>query len=113
MIFEQRTYTLHPGKLEEYWKAYREGGVDLMAPMMPHLVGYFVSEVGPLNQVVILFRFNDFSERMAKLAEMNAIEGWQAHLATVRKLISHQENKLLMAAPVEGLAPIVDLMGEC
>ena len=61
MIHEFRTYDLKPGSLPQYYKN--------TAPMMEKrleyspLVGYFHTEVGPLNRVLHIWEYEDLNER--------------------------------------------------
>ena len=57
MIIEKRTYTLHPGKLQEFPRSVREGGVCRSTPRYLPLVGYFTSEIGRLNQIITMWSY--------------------------------------------------------
>ncbi len=51
MFVEQRLYTCAPGQTGEFLRVYEREG---RAPQMQHLgqpVGYYISEIGTLNQV--------------------------------------------------------------
>ena len=100
-LFELRTYTLYSGKLGEAsqhylelgWSALQKGGFDAK------LVGYFTSDVGDLNQLVHLWKFDDDADRRNHWAELGADEGFRAFLVHLRPLIQKQQNKLLLEAP--------------
>ncbi|GIT19114.1 MAG: NIPSNAP family protein [Dehalococcoidia bacterium] len=63
MIHEFRTYDLKPGSLAQYYSN--------TAPMMQKrleyspLVGYFHTEIGPLNRVLHIWEYEDLNERSA------------------------------------------------
>ena len=63
MIHEFRTYDLKPGSLTQYYSN--------TAPMMEKrleyspLVGYFHTEIGPLNRVLHIWEYEDLNERSA------------------------------------------------
>ena len=63
MIHEFRTYDLKPGSLTQYYSN--------TAPMMQKrleyspLVGYFHTEIGPLNRVLHIWEYEDLNERSA------------------------------------------------
>ena len=63
------------------------------------MVGYYFTEVGPLNQVIHLWAFETFEERIRRRAELNADAAWQAYLAKTRPLIVSQQNMILNPAP--------------
>ncbi len=99
MIVEERTYTLQPGTAPEYLSRYERHGLPVQLPILGHLVGYFSSEIGVLNQVVHLWAYEDLSERARRRAELQANPDWQAYLATIRPLIVRQESRILIPAP--------------
>ena len=107
MIFEMRTYTLAPGKTGDYWQQYADGGFATQDPdLTRHLVGYFQSEFGGLNEIVHLWQFADLDER-ARIRRANyARPDWDAHLGRIRPMMVRQETKILTPSPVPGMCPI-------
>jgi len=109
MIVEERIYTLLPGKVPDYLRAYETEGLAIQKAMLGTMVGYFSTEFGPLNQIVHLWAYRDLADREARRRRLGADPGWQAYVAKVRPLVVNQENKLLMPAafspnPLEGSA---------
>ena len=99
-IYELRTYTFHVGKLAEAVKLYDTQGWPALEKLAAgHLVGYFTGDVGAMNQLVHLWRFEDDADRRAFWARVYADAGFQAFGAKLRPLIHRQENKLLAASP--------------
>src|SRR5690606_4043155 len=99
MIVEERIYTLHPGKTGEYFKLYEEFGLPVQLPILGNLIGYFATEVGPLNQVIHICGYHSFEERMRRRTDLFKSEACHAYLAMSRAHIVKQENKHLMPAP--------------
>ena len=100
-MFELRTYTLRPQRLAEYLKLYEERALDALAPIRPHLVGFFASEAGPLNQVVSLWRYDSFEQRRRLREEAYrrvAQPPFADFPAQVTPLLQDMENKLLLPA---------------
>ena len=95
MILEMRTYTLHPGKMAEYFKVYEAQGFELQKRILGGFVGSFVSEIGPLNQVVHLWAFRDLNDRAARRAQLAAEPQWQAAVANFIGFFAQQESKIL------------------
>jgi len=95
MIVEQRTYTLHPGKTAEYLRLYESEGMAIQAPILGRMVGYFTTELGPLNQIVHMWGYDSFEERTRRRAQMQADPAWRAYVAKVQPLIQQQESKIL------------------
>jgi hypothetical protein len=99
MIVEQRTYTLQPGTVPEYLRRYQEEGLAIQRPILGNLVGYFSTEIGPLNQIVHMWAYDDLAERSRRRGELAKSVAWQTYTAKVRPLLIHQENKILIPAP--------------
>lgn len=49
MIVEQRVYLVKIGKIPEFLTAVETLGLPVMRETLGGLIGYFVTEVGPLN----------------------------------------------------------------
>ena len=97
MIVEQRTYTLRPLRTQDFLALYERAALPLQKKYLGHLVGFFVSEVGPLNQVVHLWAFESLAERERRRALMEKDPGWPVYVNALRELdvILQQETKML------------------
>lgn len=100
-VYEQRTYTLHVGKMQELVALYTDVAWPLFARRgySASLVGYFTVDVGQLNQLVHLWRFEDDDARRAFWARLYADEDFMAFARSLRPLLLRQENTLLLPAP--------------
>ena len=100
MLYELRTYTLQVGTMATVLDLYaNEGYPTLTDQEKGCLVGYFVSDVGMLNQVVHLWRFADDAERRAHWKSVYGNESFMAFAKKLRPNLLSQENKLLGPAP--------------
>lgn len=99
MIVEERIYTLQPGTTAEYLRLYEAEGMAIQTRILGRMVGYFTTEVGPLNQVIHLWAYDDMEDRAKRRAQMAADPGWQAYVKQVRPFVNTQENKILTPAP--------------
>ncbi len=100
MIIDHRTYTLKPGMLAHYVKAYGDEGYAIQTKHLGQPLGWYTStDIGALNQVVHLWQYKDFVDRDARRAAMVADPAWQAYLLKVTPYLDHQENKILRAPP--------------
>lgn len=99
MIVEERIYTLHSGQAPEYLRLYEAEGLGIQRRILGRLVGYFSTEVGPLNQIVHLWAYRDVAERAERRGRLVADEGWRAYAKKIRPLIVTQESKILVPAP--------------
>ncbi len=62
MIIEKRTYTFHPGKVQEFLALYEAEGLALHTKYLK-MIGYFVSEIGTLNQVITMWGYDSMAQR--------------------------------------------------
>lgn len=99
MIVEQRTYTLHPGKVPEYMRLYQDEGLAIQRPILGNLVGWYTTDFGPLNQIIHMWGYDSYKERDRRRAELQASADWRAYVAKIRPLLMKQENKTLIPAP--------------
>ena len=98
MIFEQRTYTLIPGKLPELLDVYERLAWPIAQKHLGKMLGYFYSEVGDLNQVIHQYGYESFDERLRLRAEINKIPDWHKYTQAARPLIMRQENRIMLPA---------------
>ena len=98
-IFELRTYTVIVGKMAEVVELYKTQGWPALAKHPDRLVGYFTGDIGALNQLVHLWKFEDDADRRVFWAGVFADAEFMAFATKLRPLLALQENKLLLAAP--------------
>jgi len=91
-----REYTLHAGKVPEYLQLYEREGLEIQREILGHLVGYYQTEVGPaVNQVVHLWAYESFEDRMERRKRLAADPGWQSYLQKMRPMLVAQTNRIL------------------
>ena len=96
MIVEMREYTLHAGKVPEYLQLYEREGLEIQREILGHLVGYYATEVGDaVNQVVHLWAYESFEDRMARRERLAADPGWQSYLKKMRPMLVEQRNRIM------------------
>ncbi|CAM4269419.1 NIPSNAP domain-containing protein [Bordetella tumbae] len=98
MIVEERIYTCYCAKAAQYVAMYQAEGLAIQRPILGHLVGYFTSDMGELNQVVHLWAYESFEDRGARRARLLADPAWKAYAAKVQPLVMTQQNKILIPA---------------
>lgn len=98
MIIDHRTYTFYPLKLGPWLKLYEEYGLPVQLRHLGKLIGFFQTEIGPLNQVVHLWGFEDLSERQRRRAAMAEDPDWDDFLQKNAELgaLRHQEDKIVV-----------------
>jgi hypothetical protein len=99
MYVEERIYRLKIGAVAEYCKTYEELGMHVQLRHLPHMVGYYFTEVGGLNTMVHLWAYDSLDQREKCRAAMQADPDWQKYLAKSRPLMETQDTRIMKAAP--------------
>ena len=95
MIVDVRTYTLIPRRLTKYLELFEKNALPVMKRHNLELVGYYVSYIGPLNQVVHLWRYDSLADLERKRTERDADPAWGEFLAVTEGMVLVQENKIM------------------
>ena len=100
MIVEQRTYDFHVGAIPKFFKIYEETGAkEVQQRILGNLVGYYVTELGPLHQTVHLWGYSSLDDRAARRAELMKEPAWQDFISQTPPLLIRQESKILIPTP--------------
>jgi hypothetical protein len=105
MFIEIRTYRLRNGAVPAYLAAVAEG-VEIQKRHLGALVGYYASEIGPINEIVHIWAFASLDDREARRSRLGADPEWQAFLPRIRDLIEIAETKIMKPA---AFSPVPDL----
>jgi hypothetical protein len=96
MIYEERTYTIKPGKVAEYLGIYERMALPIQREVLGNLIGFFSTEFGGLNRVVHIWAYAGLDDRAARRAKLAAHPGWPGYLEKALPLIEAQENRVLI-----------------
>ena len=94
MIIEMRTYTLKPGSIAEVEKRFGEN--------LPHrekhskLAAFWHSEVGPLNQIIHVWTYDNFEHRAAVRSASQKEGSWPP---PIREFITDMQSEVFLPAP--------------
>ena len=102
MIVEKRTYTFHPGKMQEFLALYEREGLALHTRYLP-LIGYFTSDIGTLNQVITMWGYESMQQRDDLRAKLYADPEWIAFGPKTTPFIQTMETMILRPT---GFSPI-------
>ncbi len=108
MIVEERVYTLHAGKVPEYLALYAAEGIRIQTGHLGNMVGYYSTELGPLNVIVHMWAYADLGQRAERRAKLMADPEWQTYVRKVTPFALTQESRILNPAPF--FAPKLDAM---
>lgn len=97
MIVDLRTYTLRVGAFGSYIDRYAAEGFPIHTEYVGAPLGYYLSEAGPLNQIVHLWGFESMTERERRRAALDRDPRWIAYKRRMWESgdVAGQENKLL------------------
>jgi hypothetical protein len=98
MLVEQRTYTLKPGKVGQFVEFFEKHDLPFIEPIMGAPVGWYTTEIGPLNQVIQMWAFQDLNDRERRRAQVMAHPQWPRHLEMLEPLVVAQSSILLRPA---------------
>jgi hypothetical protein len=99
MIVEERTYTVKPGTVHQYYKDYDPRGLEIQKRILGNLIGYFHTEIGQLNKIVQLWGYDSLAEREKRRAALFEDADWLAYLQQSPDIIVEMESRILVPAP--------------
>jgi hypothetical protein len=94
MIIEMRTYTLQPGSVASFEERFAEA-LPGRARLSP-LAAFWHTEVGPLNQVIHVWPYDDLQARTRIRAEASKVPGWPPN---TREFVVEQKSEVFLPAP--------------
>ena len=97
MVYELRVYTLQPGKVAEFQALIEKEALPIISKYSK-LVGWWSSEVGPLNEVVHLWAYEDLNHRARARQAQAEDPQLQAFRPKAQAMVVSQYNKLLTPA---------------
>jgi hypothetical protein len=98
MIVELRTYTVQSGAVAECLRIYEAEGLAIQKQVLGNLLGYFYSEIGPLNQIIHMWGFSDLNDRQQRRETLAKTPQWEKCHEKIRPLIISQETQIMNCA---------------
>lgn len=97
MVYEMRVYTLQPGKVPEFQALIEKEALPIISKYSK-LVGWWSTEVGPLNEVVHIWAYEDLNHRAQARAAQGEDPQLQAFRPKAQAMIVSQYNKIMTPA---------------
>jgi hypothetical protein len=97
-IFEQRTYSIAVGMVEDYLRFYHQEGMAIHTKFLGPPHAWFTTEVGTLTEIIMMWRYESHADREQKRAALYSDPEWLAFIPKTRPYIVKMENKILKPA---------------
>jgi hypothetical protein len=97
MIYEMRVYTLQPGKVAAFQELIEKEALPVISKYSK-LVGWWSTDVGPLNEVVHIWAYEDPNHRERSRRAQGEDPQLQAFRPKAQAMIVSQYNKILVPA---------------
>ena len=100
MIVEERIYTANVGRTQEWADYYGEHGFPIQQKYLGPCLGFFITEIGTLNQIVHLWQYDSLAHRESARAAMAQDPDWHKFLSGGPKgCLITQESRILKPLP--------------
>lgn len=105
MIIDHRTYYTHPVYTGDFLELWERMALPYQMKYLEGFVGMFTCDVGELNQVVHMWRYEDQGDRERRRTAMYEDPGWLEYVTALKesRLIVRMENKILKPVPFSPL----------
>lgn len=99
MIVEHRMYTFRPGAVDGWLKKYEAEGLPIQQRHLGTYLGLFVSEIGVLHRIVLMWSYESLADRETRRAALYADPEWQAFISGVWSLDAIQAQDVMIMNP--------------
>lgn len=97
-LIDHRTYTIAPRKMAEFLDVFDRLAMPVLKRTLGEPIGFYTSHVGPLNQLVHLWAYDDLTDYERRSLARDSDPEFPAYLQASGHLIVAQENRLLRRA---------------
>lgn len=94
-LVDHRIYTIRLRKMGEFIEVFDRLAMPILLKTLGHPLGFYTSQVGPLNQFVHLWAYEDLADYERRSIARDAHPDFPAYLAASEHLIVAQETRLI------------------
>ncbi len=94
-LVDHRIYTIRLRKMPTFLDVFERLALPILRETLGHPLGFYVSQVGPLNQFVHLWAYADLADYEARSLRRDAHPDFPAYLQASEDLIVAQETRLI------------------
>lgn len=95
MILDERTYAIYPEHVRTYLDTYVAEGMALQISHLGDLVGWFTTDVGTVNEVVHMWRYEGLGDRERRRAALEADPEWQVFRRKTSHFVQSMRSRIL------------------
>ncbi|MEN5302550.1 MULTISPECIES: NIPSNAP family protein [unclassified Pseudomonas] len=94
-IVDHRIYTIRPRCMAAFLEAFEQLAMPILRRHLGTPLGFYVSSIGPLNQVVHLWGYDSLEDFERRSAARDADPDFAAYLQATRDLVVAQETRII------------------
>jgi hypothetical protein len=102
-LVDHRIYTIKPRKMPEFLEVLDRLAMPVLLKTLGTPLGFYMSHVGALNQVVHLWGYDDLTDYEARCLARDTHPDFPAYLSASEHLIVAQENRLIRRVELPSL----------
>ncbi|MBK5002071.1 NIPSNAP family protein [Pseudomonas sp. S31] len=103
-IVDHRVYTIRPRCMAAFLEAFDQLAMPILLRHLGPPLAFYVSSIGPLNQVVHLWGYDSLDDFEKRSAARDADPDFAAYLHATRDLVVAQETRIIKPVPLRSLA---------
>lgn len=102
-LVDHRIYTIRLRKMNEFLEVFDRLAMPILLQTLSNPVGLYVSQVGPLNQFVHLWAYQDLADYEQRCKARDTHPDFPAYMSASEHLITAQETRLIRAVDMPSL----------
>ena len=99
-VIDHRVYTIALRKMPQFLDVFQTLAMPVLMQTLGHPLGFYTSWVGPQNQFIHLWGYDDLADYERRSRARDEHPGFSAYLAASGPLIVSQETRLIRVQPM-------------
>lgn len=104
-LVDHRIYTIRLRRMGEFVEVFNRLAMPVLRETLGHPIGFWTSWVGPQNQFVHLWGYDDLADYERRSQARDAHPAFPAYLAASEHLILSQETRLIRSLDLVDFTP--------
>jgi len=100
-LVDHRIYTIALRKMPQFLEVFQQLAMPVLLETLGHPLGFYTSLVGPQNQFVHLWGYDDLADYERRCRARDTHPDFAAYLAASGHLITAQETRLIRAVALQ------------